>query len=87
MTIKMTITLETTIDVQAAETQKEAENRIDNILMVDESEGFGVCSVDLKALEPVLQDTDLITWEYDKVTTHKSEFVFDGKSIHRATEQ
>ena len=87
MTIKMTITLETTIDVQGAETQKEAENLIDNILMVDESEGFGVCSVDLEALEPVLQDTDLITWEYDKVTTNKPEFVFDGKSIHRATEQ
>ena len=87
MTIKMTITLETTIDVQAAETQKEAENLIDNILMVDESEGFGVYSVDLEALEPVLQDTDLITWEYDKVTTNKPEFVFDGKSIHRATEQ
>ena len=87
MTIKMTITLETTIDVQGVKTHKEAENLIDKAIMVDVSNGCGVYSVDFEALEPVLQDTDLITWEYDKVETNKPEFVFDGKSIHRATEQ
>ena len=82
MTIKTTITLETTIEVKEAKTQAEAEKLLDDVTMTDVSNGYGCYSMNIEPLQPILQDTDLIMLEYDKADS-APEFVFDGKTIHR----
>ncbi len=82
MTIKLSLTLEATLEVKGANTREEALKRLDKATLFDTSNGYGFYAIDTKPLQPIIQDSDFMSLEYSP-TTEEPSFVFDGKNIYR----